>query len=280
MTGNLATIFRQFRREPRARIGLWVLTLLAVTAIFAPGHLPDPNAITDPLAGARPPGAGHPFGTDELSRDVFARVVSGAGISLRVAAFAAALAVGLGALVGVVAGYLGGWIDAILMRMVEAALAIPRLFILLLLLALWEPIPLPVLIIVLGATGWFGTSRIVRGEVLRLREETYVHAAHALGAPRTRIIFRHLLPNTLGALLVAATLGVGDVLLIEAGLSFLGLGIPRPQATWGGMIFDSKGLISTAPWISLFPGLAIVVTVVAVSLVGEALRDAFDPKNA
>jgi peptide/nickel transport system permease protein len=166
------------------------------------------------------------------------------------------------------------------MRLVDAALAVPRLFILLLLLAVWERIPLAALIVILGTTGWFGTSRLVRGEVLRLRHEPFITGAEALGARRARVMFRHLFPNTLGPLLVAATLGVGEVILLEAGLSFLGLGIQPPIPSWGGMILDAKPVLVTAPWTSLFPGLAIVVTVLAVNLLGDALAGAVDPRES
>ncbi len=157
------------------------------------------------------------------------------------------------------------------MRLVDGALAIPRLFILLLVLAVWERVPVLALILLIGATGWFATSRLVRGEVLRIREEGYVRAAEALGARRRRIIFRHLLPNALGPLLVAATLGVGDVILLEAGLSFLGLGIQPPTPSWGGMILDSREVMVSAPWAGIFPGLAIVITVLSANLFGDAL---------
>jgi len=211
---------------------------------------------------------------------VLARVASGARISLAVAGLAVLLSVTIGAGVGLTAGYLGGATDAALMRLVDAALAVPRLFILLLLLAVWERIPLIALIIILGTTGWFGTSRLVRGEVLRLRHEPFIAGAEALGARRARVMFRHLFPNTLGPLLVAATLGVGEVILLEAGLSFLGLGIQPPTPSWGGMILDAKPVLVTAPWIGLFPGLAIVVTVLAVNLLGDALAGAVDPRES
>jgi peptide/nickel transport system permease protein len=207
-------------------------------------------------------------------------VVTGGRISLAVALMAVALSASLGATVGVVAGYWGGIIDAGLMRFVDGALAIPRLFILLLVLAVWERVPVLALIVLIGATGWFSTSRLVRGEVLRIREEGYVRAAEALGARRRRIIFRHLLPNALGPLLVAATLGVGDVILLEAGLSFLGLGIQPPTPSWGGMILDSREVMVSAPWAGIFPGLAIVLTVLSANLFGDALRDAIDPRSA
>jgi len=245
-----------------------------------PWLLPDPLAQPDILAGSMPPGLGHPFGTDQLNRDILSRVVTGARISLAVALLAVALSMTLGAAVGLVSGYLGGVVDAALMRMVEGALAIPRLFILLLVLAVWERVPVVALILLIGATGWFATSRIVRAEVLRLREETYVQAAEALGARRRRIIFRHLLPNVVGPLLVTATLAVGDVILLEAGLSFLGLGIQPPMPSWGGMILDSKEVLVSAPWAGIFPGLAIVITVLSANLFGDALRDAVDPRSA
>lgn len=266
-------------RNPRGRLGALLLLIVAFASIVGPWLLPDPLAQPDILGGSLPPGLGHPFGTDQLSRDVLARVVTGARISLGVALLAVSLSMTLGAAVGLVSGYWGGVIDAALMRFVDGALAIPRLFILLLVLAVWERVPVIALILLIGATGWFATSRLVRGEVLRIREEGYVRAAEALGARRRRIIFRHLLPNALGPLLVAATLGVGDVILLEAGLSFLGLGIQPPTPSWGGMILDSKEVLVSAPWAGIFPGLAVVITVLSANLFGDALRDAVDPRS-
>lgn len=267
-------------RNPGGRAGAVLLIVVAIIAVIGPWFLPDPLAQPDILGGSVPPGLGHPFGTDQLSRDVLARVVAGARISLSVALLAVALSVTIGAAVGLISGYFGGLVDAGLMRLVDGALAIPRLFILLLVLAVWERVPMAALVILIGATGWFATSRLVRGEVLRLREEGYVRAVEALGARRRRIIFRHLLPNALGPLLVAATLGVGDVILLEAGLSFLGLGIQPPTPSWGGMILDSKEVLVSAPWAGIFPGLAIVITVLSANLFGDALRDAVDPRSA
>ncbi len=267
-------------KNPRGRIGALLLLIVGIAAVMGPWILPDPLAQPDILNGARPPGLGRPFGTDQLSRDVLARVVTGARISLSVAVLAVGLSMTLGAAVGVIAGYWGGVIDAALMRTVDGALAIPRLFMLLLVLAVWERVPVLALIVLIGATGWFATSRLVRAEVLRIREEGYVRAAEALGARRRRIIFRHLLPNAIGPLLVAATLGVGDVILLEAGLSFLGLGIQPPTPSWGGMILDSREVMVSAPWAGIFPGLAIVITVLSANLFGDALRSAVDPRSA
>jgi peptide/nickel transport system permease protein len=267
-------------RDPRGRLGGVLLLLIAIAALIGPAILPDPLAQPDILAGSVPPGPGHPFGTDQLNRDILARVVAGARVSLSLALLAVGLSMTLGAAMGLVAGYAGGMVDATIMRLVDGALAIPRLFMLLLVLAVWERIPILALVLLIGGTGWFATSRLVRAEVLRLREEAYVGAAEALGARRRRVIFRHLLPNALGPLLVAATLAVGDVILLEAGLSFLGLGIQPPQPSWGGMILDSKEVLVSAPWAGIFPGLAILVTVLSTNLFGDALRDAVDPRSA
>jgi peptide/nickel transport system permease protein len=266
-------------RNPRGRVGAILLLVVAVAAVIGPWILPDPLAQPDILGGSLPPGPGHPFGTDQLSRDVLPRVVSGARVSLSVALLAVGLSATIGATVGLIAGYWGGLVDAGLMRFVDGALAIPRLFILLLVLAVWERVPLPALIFLIGATGWFGTSRLVRAEVLRLREEGYVRAAEAMGARRRHVLFRHLLPNTLGPLLVAATLGVGDVILLEAGLSFLGLGVQPPTPSWGSMVLESREVLVSAPWAGIFPGLAIVLTVLSANLFGDALRDAVDPRS-
>lgn len=268
-------------RDRGGRFGLLVLGLLVVIAAFAPYALPDYRAQPNlGGSGLESPGPGHWLGTDRLNRDVLARVVYGARISLAVAAGAVALSVTIGSLVGLLAGYLGGWTDTLVMRLVDAALAIPRLFLLLIMVAIMERIPLGTLILVLGATGWLGTSRLVRGEVLRVRTMTYVRAAEALGAPRRRIILRHLLPNVVGPLTAATTLAVGDVILLESGLSYLGLGVQPPMPSWGGMILDASSYVSRAPWASVAPGVAIIIAVLAVNLVGEALHRAYTPTAA
>ena len=272
--------FHHWRRSG-GLLGVVVLLGMIAIALVGPLALPDPAAQPDIIAGAQPPSLAHPFGTDELSRDILSRVVSGARISLAIAALAVMLSLLLGATVGLVAGYWGGWVDAVLMRLVDGALAIPRLFLLLLLVTVWDHLTVVPYVLVIGATGWFGTSRLVRAEVLRIKSEPFIQAAQALGAKHARIVRRHLLPNAAGPLLVAATLGVGNVILLEAGLSFLGVGGVRPPTpSWGRMIFEGKTVLATAPWTSIFPGVAIVVTVLAVNLIGEALRDRLDPKNA
>lgn len=254
------------------RSGLVVLATLLVVALLGPLALPDPRAQPDLASGTlRPPTAAHLLGTDHLSRDVLSRVVTGARVSIGVAVGAVLLAVTLGAGVGLVAGYAGGWLDAALMRTVDAALAVPRIFLLLLVTATMERIPLGALVLMLGVTGWFGTSRLVRSEVLRLRALDFVRGAEALGASPGRIVGRHLLPNVLRPLTVATTLAVGDVILLEAGLSFLGLGVQPPMPSWGGMIYEARPYLVDAPWTSLAPGVAIVLAVLSVNLVGEAL---------
>lgn len=280
MIGSLADLLRRAWRRPGAKWGSGLLLVLVLLSGLAPALLPDPAAMPDVVAGATPPSSAHPMGTDELNRDVLSRVVLGGRISLSVAALAMLLSLTLGTTVGLLSGYAGGWLDAILMRIVDAALAIPRLFLLLLLLVVWERIPLAALIVVLGTTGWFATSRLVRGEVLRLRHQPFVLAAEALGSAGRRTITRHLLPNAAGPLLVAATLGVGDVILLEAGLSFLGLGVQPPTPSWGGMILEARPLVTTAPWTAVFPGAAIALTVLAVNLIGDALQSALDPRSA
>ncbi len=264
-----------------ARFGLLAIGLLLLLALFAPLALPDPRAQPDlGSGGLQSPSASHLLGTDRLNRDVLSRVVHGARISLAVAVGAVALSVTIGTLVGLLAGYLGGWVDAGIMRLVDAALAVPRLFLLLIMVAIMERIPLGTLILVLGTTGWLGTSRLVRSEVLRLRTLSFVRAAEALGARRRRVILNHLLPNVIGPLTAATTLAVGDVILLESGLSYLGLGVQPPMPSWGGMILEASSYVSRAPWASVAPGLAIIVAVLAVNLIGDALHRVYTPRSA
>jgi peptide/nickel transport system permease protein len=254
--------------------------VVVVVAAIGPSLLPDPASMPDIMAGAQPPTWSHPLGTDPLNRDILARTVHGARVSLGIALLAVTLAMALGTTIGAASGYLGGWRDTVVMRVVDAGLAVPRLLVLLLLVLVWERIPTLALAVVIGATGWLGTCRMVRGEVLRLREMEFIRAARALGATGPRIIFRHLIPNTAGPIAVSATLSVADVILLEAGLSFLGMGVQPPTPSWGGMILDARPVLLSAPWSSLAPGLAILITVLAVNLVGDALQRALDPRSA
>ncbi|MEO9250550.1 MAG: ABC transporter permease [Gemmatimonadaceae bacterium] len=259
-----------------------VLAVITVVALLAPLIAPyDPIAQPD-IIGLKnlAPSLSHPFGTDSYSRDVLSRCIYGARISLTVAALATAIAVTFGTLYGAIAGFVGGALDAVLMRFVDAALAIPRVLLLIAILALWNGLPLWLLVVVLGGTGWFGLSRMVRAQVLSLRDLDFVVAARALGATGPRILLRHILPNVLPTIIVAATLGVGHVIILEAGLSYLGLGVQPPSASWGSIIQDGADQIGTAWWISLFPGLLIVTTAIACNALGDALRAAFDPRES
>jgi peptide/nickel transport system permease protein len=240
-----------------------------------------PEAQLDVVNNSRQaPSMIHLLGTDRYARDILSRLLYGARISLTIGLLAAGLAVTLGAVLGAVAGYLGRWVDAALMRLVDMMMAFPRLVLLLALLALVETRSLWLVIIVLGLTGWMDVARLVRGQVLSLREQEFVVAARALGLSTPRIIVRHLLPNALAPVLVSAALMVGNTILVEAGLSFLGLGVPPPTPTWGSMVEEGRSYLLNAPWITAAPGLAIVAAVVSINLLGDGLRDALDPRSA
>jgi len=272
---------RRFLRHAPAAAGLFVLTFFVAIAVGAPWVAPyDPShALEIVTLKNQPPSLLHPLGTDLYSRDVWSRLVYGARVSLTIGALAMLVAVSVGATVGAVAGYLRSWVDTVLMRAVDVGLAMPRIFLLLMAIALWERLPLPLLVLLIGLTGWFGTSRLVRAEVLSLRERDFVLAARALGARRARIIWRHVLPNVAAPIIVSAALGIGNVMLLEAGLSFLGIGVQPPLPSWGNMIADGIANLATAPWTTLFPGLAIALVVMSLNAVGDALRDALDQRK-
>jgi len=255
------------------------IVLLCLLAVFAPLLAPySPNEQLDIVAlKSQPPSFAHPFGTDQYSRDLLSRMLFGARISLSIAMLAVLLAATVGTAYGLISGYLGGRIDSIMMRILDAFLAIPRVLLLIALLALWSPVPLAALIAIIGFTGWFEVSRLVRAEVLTVKQREYVVAARALGAPGMRIVWRHVLPNVLNPVLVAAALGVGNVIILEAGLSYLGIGARAPTASWGSIFYDGSDAFQVTWWIALFPGLAIIMTVLAFNSFGSALRDILDP---
>ena len=271
--------------RPRRRLTstLWwslaLIGLLCGIALLAPLLAPySPNTQLDIIGlKNRPPSLAHPFGTDQYSRDLLSRMLFGARISLSVALLAVLLSATVGTAYGLAAGYFGGRIDAIMMRLLDACLAIPRVLLLVAVLALWSPVPLGALIGIIGLTGWFEVSRLVRAEVMSVMRREYLLAARALGTPGFRIIWRHVLPNVLNPIIVAATLGVGNVIMLEAGLSYLGIGARAPTASWGSIFFDGSDAFQATWWIALFPGLAIIVTVLAFNVFGSALRDALDP---
>lgn len=272
---------RRFFRHPTAATGLALLVFLATLALCAPLVAPyRPSLQLDIVAlQNRPPGWLHPLGTDLYSRDVWSRLVYGARVSLGVGTLGMLVAVTLGGLTGAVAGYFRGWVDGVLMRLVDVGLAVPRIFLVLGAIAIWERLGIASLVLLLGLTGWFATARIVRAEVLSLRERPFSDAARSLGAGSWRIIVRHIIPNAAAPLIVSAALGIGNMMLLEAGLSFLGVGVQPPNPSWGNMIADGRDLLTSAPWISLFPGLAIALAVMALNAVADALRDAFDPRK-
>ena len=267
-------------RSRRTRLGLALVGILGAAAILAPIVSPYGPAEQIDLVNRQllSPRLEHPFGTDFYSRDLLTRVLYGARVSLTIALLSILLSVTIGATVGLVAGLSGKWVDAVLMRLVDAALAIPRVFLILVVLALWERVGVAGLIIVLGLTSWFGTSRLVRAEVLSLRQRDFVTAARSLGVVTARMLLRHLMPNAITPVIVAATLGMGQIILIEVGLSYLGVGVQEPTASLGRMIRDGYEQMANAPWISIFPGVVIVLTVIGFSLVGDGVRESVDPR--
>lgn len=254
------------------RVALAVAILLLLLAVVAPLFLGDPNAASVDGARLTAPAAPHLLGTDQFGRDVLTRLAHGARLSLSIAAIAVGVAAALGILFGVLAGGTSGWVGFALSRLIDLALALPRVVVLLVLVAslgALEPVPLA---LVLGATGWPAIARLTRGEALSLRHAPYVTAATALGASPLRRLFREILPGTLPPAMVAATLGVADILLLEAGLSFLGIGVRPPTPTWGGMLLESQPYLATAPWLLLAPAVALILATGAATLGGDALR--------
>ncbi|MGE5800253.1 MAG: ABC transporter permease, partial [Syntrophaceae bacterium] len=236
----------------------------------------DPNRI-EVLKVLQAPSLDHPLGTDELGRDVLARMVYGAKISLKVGFVAVGIATAIGLLIGLTAGFYGGWIDAILMRFVDIMLCFPTFFLILAVIAFLEPSIWNIMIII-GVTGWMGITRLVRADFISLKERDFVQAARVIGASDARIIFIHVLPNCMASVLVAATLGVAGAILTESALSFLGIGVQPPTPSWGNILTAGKDNIDIAWWLSLYPGLAILVTVLGYNMLGEGIRDSLDPR--
>jgi len=271
-------------RDRRAAAGLAILGALCAIGILAPLIAPaDPVAQQDvlrtrflPPFAVGPEGTLHLLGTDRFGRDLFTRLVYGARVSLSVGILSVAVSVGLGTAIGMTAAYVGGFVERGLMALTDATLALPRLVLLLALVTLWEP-SLLLVVLVLGFTGWMGIARLTRAEVKGLMGRPFVAAARAAGLGDVRLLRRHLLPNALTPVLVAAALGVGNAIMLEAGLSFLGLGIPPPSPSWGNMIAGGRDALVNAPWIATFPGIMVVLAVVGCNLLGDGARDALDP---
>ena len=272
-----AVFWQNLKRNRLALAGGCVVGMLFVVSLFAPLLVPyDPNGI-NAWQVLSPPSWQHWFGTDELGRDVLSRVIYGARISLKVGFVAIGIAVAIGTLVGLVSGFYSGIVDTALMRFVDIMLCFPAFFLILAVIAIREP-SIWNIMIVIGLTGWMGVARLVRAETLSIREMDYIMAARCIGCSNARIIFRHILPNAISPVLVAATLGVAGAILTESALSFLGIGVLPPTPSWGNILTSGKDYIEFAWWLSLFPGLAILVTVLAYNLLGEGIRDALDPR--
>jgi len=270
------------RRIARSRwtvAGLAVVVLLALVALGAPWLAPGDPYRGDLAAGLQPPSSAYLLGTDAQGRDVLSRVLYGARLSLTVGLGSQAVSLAVGLALGLVAGYSGRWVDATVMRVADVTLAFPSLLLLIAIAAAVKP-SLPVICLVIGLVGWAGMARLVRGQVLVVRALDYVQAARAVGASDARLVTRHILPNVLAPVIVAATLGIGGAIMAEAALSFVGLGAQPPTPSWGAMVAEGRDLLRVAPWVSLFPGLAIGVAVLGLNLAGDGLRDAFDVRRA
>lgn len=278
VAGTWWPVAESFSRSRLAVLGLVIVGTAYLVALLVPFIAPYEPGITAAFGseGMLSPSLKHPFGTDRLARDVLTMVLYGARISLSIGLVAVAISVTIGTVLGAVSGYMGGWSDSMIMRAVDVVIAFPRLVLLIAVVALFDS-SLLLIILVLGLTQWPSTTRLVRGEVLSLRERDFVQAARALGYSRARIIFRHIVPNVLAPVIVATTLGIGDMIVLEAGLSYLGLGVQGDVPSWGAMVADGQSNLLNAWWLSTFAGLAIVFAVVSFNLVGDGLRDALDP---
>ncbi len=276
--GAWAVVARQFAKNRLAAASAGVFLAILFIALLAPRISPFPPARQDLDQRLAPPSREHVLGTDGFGRDVLSRIMVGARASLATGLLATGLALLIGIAVGIFGGYFLGGIDLWLTRFTELALGIPPLFLVLLIIALFGP-SLRNTILVIGLVYWPPTARIIRGEALRIRQYQFIEAAHAVGAASRRILGRHLLPNLLPALIVQATLFMADAILIESGLSYLGVGIQPPAPSWGNMLVDGRRYVDSAWWIATFPGTAIFLTVLSINLVGDGLRDALDPRR-
>jgi len=272
-------VLSRFARHRPALASVVVIALLGLGAAFAGGlRLPDPIQIQMGHKFAPPLTKGHLLGADELGRDVLSRLLHAGRISLTVGVAAMLVTVTFGALVGTLAGYFSGTVDGVLLRVTDAMLSFPPIF-LLLALAAFVPPSLASMTLIIGVTSWMDVTRMVRGQMLALREQEFVQGARSLGASGGRIMVRHLLPNTVGIIAVAATLSVARAILLESYISFLGYGIQPPLASWGNMLNNAQSYFASAPWVAIFPGIAITLAVTSFNFLGDGLRDAFDPRH-
>jgi peptide/nickel transport system permease protein len=273
----MTDFLERFFKNKMAVAGSIVVMLLFAVSLLAPWIAPyDPSTI-DLKHVLAPPSFGHPLGTDQLGRDVLSRMIWGARISLKVGFVATGIAMLIGTILGAASGYYGRWVDAIIMRFVDIMLCFPTFFLILAVIAILEP-SIWNIMIVIGLTGWMGITRLVRADFISLKERDFVSAARVIGASDFRIIFIHILPNAMASVLVATTLGIAGAILTESALSFLGIGVQPPIPSWGNILTAGKDNIDIAWWLSLYPGLAILITVLGYNLLGEGIRDSLDPR--
>lgn len=275
---NFKTFLKRFARNKLALAGAALVLTLFIVSGLAAWIAPHDPAKVDTRNRLKPPSNEYILGTDSLGRDVLSRLIWGGRVSLKVGFVAIGIATVIGLMLGAAAGYYGGLTDSAIMRFCDLMLCFPSMFLILAVIAILEPSIWNVMIVI-GLTGWMGVARLVRAEFISLKNRDFTLAARALGASDLRLILRHLLPNAMAPVLVSATLGVAGAILTESSLSFLGLGVQPPMATWGAMLADGKDYLSRAWWLSLYPGLAILITVLSYNLLGEGLRDAMDPRS-
>lgn len=269
-------VLKRFLKHKLAIVGLIIILTLILLTIFS-GIIIKDITTTNLMGRFKAPSAQHWMGTDELGRDVLGRIIAGGKVSLSLGLLVSLTSVFVGSVVGAVAGYFGGKVDAILMRIVDFMLSLPQLPILLVVAALIGPGFINI-VVILVVFGWMGISRVVRSQVLSIKEQEYIQASRALGVKTPRIIFRHVLPNTLAPIIVNASLACGQAILQESYLSYLGLGIQPPTSSWGNMLMNARQYLTTAPWLAVWPGVFIFFTILAFNFMGDGLRDAFDPK--
>jgi len=270
--------WKRFITNRMAVAGIAVLLCLVALAILAPVISRYEPTVTNLTVRLKSPCFAHPLGTDELGRDILSRMLYGSRISLSVGLIAVLISIVIGTLFGLLAGWYGGWVDSVIMRLVDIVLCFPSFFLILMVIAFVGP-NITNIMIVIGATSWPGLARLVRGEILSIREREFISATRLLGLSNWRIMLVHILPNVMSPILISATLGVGAAILTESGLSFLGLGVQPPTASWGNMITSGKDYITFAWWLTAFPGLAILTAVLAFNMLGEGLREVFDPRS-
>ncbi len=285
-------LWRRFFRHRMALVGLLTMTVLLILVVGAPitgRYSPTDQDLRNRF---QPPSWEHWMGTDELGRDMWARTLYGGQVSLLVGLMAMSVAIMLGSAIGVISGYYGGWVDALLMRVTDLFLSMPRLLVLILLSTLlragdlelleaigFKPGTYPPIAVVIGLFAWMGVARLVRASTLELRQREFIDAAQALGSSNLRTMTRHILPNVVSPIIVAATLGLAGAMISESGLSYLGFGVQLPTPTWGNMLRNSQSQLTIAPWTAIFPGLMIFISVIAINYIGDGLRDALDPRH-